>query len=809
MAGVARKEIGTPLNTHADERRRLLVNGIVQGVGFRPFVYRIAVGFGLKGFIRNTPSGVLIEIQGSPELLDSFGCALQSDRPPLARLETIEKSTIDCVTEDGFVIGDSSAGDEVETLIPPDIALCSDCRRELLDPANRRFRYPFINCTNCGPRYTIVGRLPYDRPSTSMHSFVMCPECEREYHNPLDRRFHAQPNACSVCGPALVLHDAAGAVYIPPLGRSGLVQKMDVDAVAEAVKLLKEGMILALKGLGGFHLAVDARNDAAVQRLRVRKGREAKPFAVMMRDMTAVQSICKVSEGERNALASPEAPIVLLKKKMTSMLAASVAPGYDRLGVMLPYTPLHTLLFEDALDALVMTSANFSEEPIVHGNDEALSRLAGIADAFLLHNRSIYLKCDDSVTIFLAGELRQIRRSRGYVPAPISLREAGVSVLGTGGELKNTVTLLKGAHALTSQHIGDMKNFEAYRHFQHVVAHLQHLFQAIPELVVHDLHPGYMTTQWAQQQHIPTLGVQHHHAHLVACLAENRVEGPAIGLILDGTGYGTDGTIWGGEVLIGDASGVQRFASLESMPLQGGDVAVMQPWRLALCYLHRSCADIADLPFMKGRNVLQILELLGKNINIVETSSCGRLFDAVAALCNLRGEITYEGEAAIALMHAAKGVVGDKCFPYALHFEGDEAASRKFPRTVSEAIGNNNVRNKGEERWIIRVSPMIQEIVSVLLQGMSVREISQRFHRTMITCFCEIIEKASEVTGITTVALSGGVFQNELLFETMHQELQRSGYQVLTHRQVPSNDGGISLGQAIIGRNFLSGRYAR
>ncbi len=809
MAGVARKEIGTPLSTHADERRRLLVNGIVQGVGFRPFVYRIAVGFGLKGFIRNTSSGVLIEVQGSSELLDSFSFALQRDRPPLARLEAIDERTIDCVPEEGFVIGDSSAGDEVETLIPPDIALCSDCRRELLDPANRRFRYPFINCTNCGPRYTIVGRLPYDRPSTSMHSFMMCPECEHEYHNPLDRRFHAQPNACSVCGPALVLHDAAGAVYMPPQVFSGLVQKMDVDAAAEAVELLKQGAIVALKGLGGFHLAVDARNDAAVQRLRVRKGREAKPFAVMMRDMTVVQSFCEVTEGERDALASPEAPIVLLKKKSTSILAASVAPGYDRLGVMLPYTPLHILLFEGALHALVMTSANFSEEPIVHGNDEALSRLAGIADAFLLHNRPIYLKCDDSVTVFLAGELRQIRRSRGYVPAPISLREPGATVLGTGGELKNTVTLLKGAQALMSQHIGDMKNFESYRHFQHVVAHLQHLFQATPELVVHDLHPGYMTTQWAQQQHIPTLGVQHHHAHLVACLAENRVEGPAIGLILDGTGYGTDGTIWGGEVLIGDASGFRRFASLESMPLQGGDAAVMQPWRLALGYLHRSCADLPDLLFMKGRNVMQIIELLEKNVNIVETSSCGRLFDAVAALCNLRGEITYEGEAAIALMHAAGGVAGNKGFPYALHFEGDDSALWTFTRDISEDIDNNNARNKVNGRWIIRVSPMIQEIVSVLQQGMPVKEISQRFHRTLINCFCDSIEKASEVTGITTVALSGGVFQNELLFETMHQELQRSGYQVLTHRHVPSNDGGISLGQAVIGCHYLSGRYIR
>jgi len=781
------------LNIQGEARRRLLVNGIVQGVGFRPFVYRIALGFGLKGFIRNTSSGVLIEVQGSSMLLDSFVCTLQSDLPPLARIEAIKESTLDCIAEERFVIADSSAGAEVETLIPPDIALCSDCRSELLDPANRRFRYPFINCTNCGPRYTIVGRLPYDRPSTSMHSFVMCPECEQEYHDPLDRRFHAQPNACPVCGPSLTLLDACG-VQADVWREHG--QQLKGDVASEALVLLKQGLILALKGLGGFHLVVDARNEAAVQRLRERKGREAKPFAVMMRDMRVVQSLCEVSEGEREALHSPEAPIVLLKKRKSCMLAQSIAPGNERLGVMLPYTPLHVLLFEESLDALVMTSANFSEEPIVNENDEALLRLTGIADAVLLHNRPIYLKCDDSVTIHLAGELRQIRRSRGYVPAPISLRKGGATVLGTGGELKNTITLLKGSHALMSQHIGDMKNFEAYRHFEQVVAHLQHLFQVTPELVVHDLHPDYMTTRWAEQQHIPALGVQHHHAHLVACLAENREEGPAIGLILDGTGYGTDGTIWGGEVLIGDASGVERFASLESMPLPGGDTAVMQPWRLALGYLHRSCSEISDLPFMKKRVIAPVLELLEKKVNIVETSSCGRLFDAVAALCNLRGDITYEGEAAIALMHEAGGAIGHKEFRYTLNYV--------IP--PGKTIDNEKTHYTEKGRWIMMVSPMIQEIATALKAGMSTSDISQRFHRTLVTCFLEIIEKASKATGITTIVLSGGVFQNELLVITLLRELQQAGYRVLAHAHVPSNDGGLSLGQALIGRNFLNGR---
>ena len=833
MAGVARSYNGTALSSpdnSAETRRRLRVHGIVQGVGFRPFVYRLAVSCGLKGFIRNTASGVLIEVQGAPALLEAFLRRLPAERPPLAAIESIEESVIASVAEEAFLIADSTSGAGVETLIPPDIALCSDCRREMLDPENRRFRYPFINCTNCGPRYTIVGRLPYDRPSTSMHSFTLCRVCEQEYRDPLDRRFHAEPTACPVCGPSLALVDVSRA----PL--SG-------EAAAAALVLLRKGLIVALKGVGGFHLAVDARNEAAVRRLRERKGREAKPFAVMMRNVELVQSCCEVNEGELAALNSAQAPIVLLKKRACAALAPSIAPGNERLGVMLPYTPLHTLLFDGDLDILVMTSANFSEEPIASENEEALLRLKDIADAFLVHDRPIWLKCDDSVTIHLAGALRQIRRSRGYVPAPISLPEGGAIVLGTGGELKNTITLLKGTHALMSQHIGDMKNFEAYRHFEQVVAHLQHLFQATPELLVHDLHPGYMTTQWALKQGFPLLGVQHHHAHLAACLAENREEGPAIGLILDGTGYGTDGTIWGGELLIGNAAGVERFASLEPMPLPGGEAAVTQPWRAALGYLHRSCPDLPELPFMKERQIAPVLELLEKRVNVVETSSCGRLFDAVAALCNLRGEITFEGEAAIALMHAAGGAVGTKEFRYALQYEKAQDFTPMQPSggtaSTTDAsgvagpvhaaglpIGTNDAAEVGvahthtagvttgkkalheaKGRWTLLLSPLIQDVATALQEGMSTSEISQRFHRTLVTSFYELIEKASQATGLKTVALSGGVFQNELLFETLVSELQAAGYKVLTHALVPSGDGGLSLGQAVIGREYLKGNY--
>ncbi|TLU85745.1 MAG: carbamoyltransferase HypF [Chlorobium sp.] len=750
-------------------RQRFRVNGIVQGVGFRPFVYRIAVAGGLKGFIRNTASGVLIEVQGESASIDGFSRQLRTEGPPLSKIETVDETTVSCIHEEAFTIGASGEGDEVETLIPPDIALCSDCRRELLDPSNRRFRYPFINCTNCGPRYTIVGRLPYDRPFTSMHGFTMCPECEREYHDPLDRRFHAQPNACPVCGPEAILLDASG-------------EKLDVpDAVAGAAAMLREGKIVALKGVGGFHLAVDASNDEAVRLLRERKGREAKPFAVMVRDIGIVSRYCNCYPAEAAALASPEAPIVLLRNRGTEGLAPSVAPGNDRLGVMLPYSPLHLLLSVDAPEVLVMTSANFSEEPIVTDNLEALSRLGGVADCFLVHNRPIWLKCDDSVTIELSGKLRQLRRSRGYVPAPVFLHEGGPVVLATGGELKNTLTLLKGTHALLSQHIGDMKNYEAWKHFEQAAEHLQHLFQALPELIVHDLHPGYMTTEWALKQSVPVLGVQHHHAHLASCLAENRVDGPVIGLMLDGTGYGTDGTIWGGEVLVGDIAGAERFAAFEPMPMPGGDIAVMQPWRLALGYLFRSFSVMPELPFMQGKPAGAVLELLGKGISVHETSSCGRLFDAVAALSGLRDEISYEGQAAIELMHAAKGETGTGTFTHELREEGG--------------------------RWTMLVSPIIRDVVRAVRQGSSLCEISRMFHRTLVSLFIDIAGRASEASGIRTVALSGGVFQNALLFETLVRDLETAGYRVLAHSLVPSNDGGLSLGQAVIGRSYLAGKY--
>jgi hydrogenase maturation protein HypF len=761
---------GTLKGRPAHERRRLLVGGIVQGVGFRPFVWRLARRYGLDGFIRNTSSGVLIEAEGMAEALDLFETGLVAETPPLARITSLETTPLEPLGGNGgFIISGSDGSDAMATLISPDISVCKACLRDIADPASRRYRYAFTNCTDCGPRYTIVERIPYDRPFTTMKSFDLCPECRREYDDQADRRFHAQPNACPVCGPKLELRDA-----------NGLRLEVD-DEIAATCDALRRGEIVAIKGVGGFHLAVDASNEEAVRRLRTRKGREEKPFAVMVRDLAAARALCEIGPEEETALTSPEAPIVLLCKHPYLALAPSIAPGNDRLGVMLPYSPLHSLLLREGPEALVMTSANFSEEPLVAENAEALERLTDIADAFLMHDRPIARRCDDSVVMSMAGAVSMIRRSRGYVPAPVSLRESGPPVLGTGGELKNTLCLLKGGEAFMSQHIGDIKNYEAYRHFDEVATHLQRIFRTEAELIVHDLHPAYMTTLWALEQGRPTLGVQHHHAHLASCLAEHRYSGPAIGLTLDGVGYGTDGKAWGGEVLVGDATGATRFASLEPMPLPGGDAAVRQVWRTALGWLHRSGVSPEGLPCFKQPQAEQVLELLAKGVGTAESSGCGRLFDAVASISGLRHEAHYEGQAAIELMQAAGGRLADE--GYSFGFE------------------------RRHERWLMLLSPMLKEIAAAVRAGATAGEVAQRFHRTLVALLSEVTRMARLESGLKTVALSGGVFQNQLLTESLAHDLESNGCKVLIHQQVPTNDGGLSLGQAAIGREFLRGKY--
>ena len=598
------------------ERWKISVSGIVQGVGFRPFVYLLAKERALTGFVANTPEGVAIEAQGQVAQLEDFLVALREEAPPLSQVGEIVSAPIPLIHDGRFVILHSASSGPVSTLISPDVAVCEDCLAEFFAPADRRCRYPFINCTNCGPRYTIVERIPYDRPHTTMHGFTMCAPCQREYDDPANRRFHAQPNCCPDCGPQLSL--------LEPDGRQVAQRE---EALREAVRRLAAGGIVAVKGVGGFHLAVDAANAQAVSRLRQRKGREAKPLAVMVADLSAARRICRLEALEEQALASQERPIVLAAQKEGHGLAEEVAPGCDQFGLMLPYAPLHYLLLEGPVQALVMTSGNRSEEPICIENDEAVQRLSGIADCFLVHDRGIHLPCDDSVVALQAGVIRQIRRSRGFAPKPVGLAAAGGMVLGVGAELKNTVCLLKENQAFLSQHIGDLKNLEAYRVFQQSIGQLAALFEISPALIVHDLHPQYLSSRWAQEQNnVPTLAVQHHHAHLAACLAENRHSGPAIGIILDGTGFGVDNTIWGGEVLLGDASGYQRFSALEALPLPGGDAAVQAPWRTALSYLHAvHGAGLPELPFMADHECGTILAMVDKGVNSPLTSSCGRL----------------------------------------------------------------------------------------------------------------------------------------------------------------------------------------
>ena len=769
-------------------RWKISVSGIVQGVGFRPFVYRLALARGLTGFVANTPEGVAVEAQGQAGQLEDFLAALREEAPPLAQVNEIVSLPIPLGHEGEFVLCHSTASAPVSTLISPDVAVCEACLAEFFAPADRRFRYPFINCTNCGPRYTIVQRIPYDRPHTTMRGFTMCAACRREYDDPANRRFHAQPNCCPDCGPQLTF-----------IGADGHRVAEREEALNEAVRRLAAGEIVAVKGVGGFHLAVDAANGQAVHRLRQRKGREAKPLAIMVADLAAARRICLLEGLEEQALASQARPIVLAAKKEGHGLAEEVAPGYDQFGLMLPYAPLHYLLLEGTVRALVMTSGNRSEEPICIENNEAVQRLAGIADCFLVHDRGIHLPCDDSVVALQAGMIRQIRRSRGFAPKPVGLAETGDMVLGVGAELKNTVCLLKGNQAFCSQHIGDLKNLEAYRVFQQSLGQLQALFEISPALIVHDLHPQYLSSRWAEEQNVlPTLAVQHHHAHLAACLAENRQSGPAIGIILDGAGYGPDRTIWGGEVLLGDARGYQRFAALESLPLPGGDAAVQAPWRTALSYLFAAYgANLPDLPFMADHECGVILAMVEKGVNSPLTSSCGRLFDAVAAMSGGRQTIQYEGQAAIELMQAA-GRLGEEVFPCEVYTENAIAELSNLPAQTKLIPEGCMLK--------ISVRSLIRAVAQAVQSGMARSEISRRFHAGLVAAFTRVAEESRRREKINMVALSGGVFQNRLLLEGLVASLSRGGFQVLLHQELPCNDGCISLGQAVIGREALKKR---
>ncbi len=647
-------------------RKHILVRGVVQGVGFRPFVYKVATSLGLNGYVFNSSSGVTIEIEGRGSALDDFFQTLKDDPPRLAEIKEISVSDVEVRGDVGFSILGSREEAGAFALVPPDAGTCDECWRDFGDPANRRFGYPFTNCTHCGPRYTIIRDIPYDRATTTMSAFTMCAECQAEYEDPSDRRFHAQPNACAVCGPSLALLESGG----NSLKDVSFAARDSLAIIRQTRALLRSGKIVAVKGLGGFLLACDATNDAAVAELRRRKRRPHKPFALMVRDLAAVRKLCRLTAEDQAALLHPRRPIVVLPRLPGGPLSAGLAPGDNTLGVMLPYTPLHYLLFSDSPGtpsewaALVMTSGNLSEEPIVVSNQEAMLQLGGVADWFLLHNRDIFTRVDDSVTRTFEGQERVLRRSRGFVPQSIDLGIEMDEVLAFGGELKNTFCLTKGRYAILSQHIGDLENYETMRFFEETLDRMKRVFKVVPRAVAHDLHPGYMSTRMALASGIAhKIGVQHHHAHIASCMAENHLRGRVLGVALDGTGFGTDGRIWGGEFLVADFAGFTRRAHLRNVLLPGGDAAVRQPWRMALSYLRdtfgRQIPDqLRCFQDVDEKQVALVDTMLARRIQTVETSSCGRLFDAVAALLGLASEVTFEGQAAIAL--GGGGRTGDR-----------------------------------------------------------------------------------------------------------------------------------------------------
>jgi hydrogenase maturation protein HypF len=746
------------------------VKGVVQGVGFRPFVYQIARQLELNGRVFNTSGDVTIHLEGTAGGLQSFLQQLRENPPPRSRVESITTAAATFENLSGFAILESRVSQDEYQLISPDLATCPDCRAEIFDPADRRYRYPFTNCTNCGPRFTIIEDIPYDRPRTTMQQFTMCPDCRREYDDPFNRRFHAQPNACPVCGPRLELTDAGGRTL--PVA----------DVILKAAALLKAGQILAIKGLGGFLLACDATNQPAVMSLRERKHRPSKPLAVMLQDLSTVARYCQIDQTEIAALNSPAAPIVILKMKLDNGLAPSVAPGLFHLGVMLPYTPLHHILLRESGLPLVMTSGNLSEEPIAKDNPEALRRLGGIADYFILHNRDIHSRYDDSVVAVQQGLPRLLRRARGYAPYPVHLPFQSQSILACGPELKNTFCLTRDNHAFVSQHIGDLENLETLEHFENTLNLYQKLFRVQPQMIACDMHPDYLSTRWAHNEahrlQVPLIAVQHHHAHIVSCMAENAVTRPVIGVALDGTGYGLDGHIWGGEFMLAGYQDFQRQAHLEYLPLPGGNLAIQKPYRIAIGYLYALLGATAltpDLACLKGLGEIE-LELIktqvARRLNTPLTSSCGRLFDAVSALLGIRRRVDYEGQAAIELEVAARGNPSRAEYPYQIE-------------TLAETR-------------VIRVADLLAAILADIRAGQAVSEIATRFHNSVLSIMLKIVSQLAAESGIKQVALSGGVFQNRRLFDGAVERLKEAGFQPLLHQHLPVNDGCISLGQAVV-----------
>jgi hydrogenase maturation protein HypF len=753
------------------KRIRYHFNGIVQGVGFRPFIYRLARRHGLTGFVQNRPEGVLVEVEGTPAGIDGFFSSFDEGLPPLANITGVASSEIAVKGDTEFEIVASENKGQGDVHIASDSAVCADCLKELFDPVDRRFRYPFINCTNCGPRLTIISDIPYDRVRTSMACFPLCPECCAEYENPVDRRFHAEPNACPVCGPKLELRDAEGKIISCN------------NPLEKAIELIAAGQVLAIKSLGGFHLCIDATSNDAVMKLRQRKYREEKPLAIMVRDIERAHLIAEINEEEKALLSSSQRPIVLLKKKNNVLISGFVAPSLPNLGIMLPYAPLHYLLLENKFPALVMTSANQIDEPICIGNREAQNRLKGIADYFLIHNRDILVRCDDSIAFVTGGKSQLMRRSRGYAPRPLILKESFPPVLALGSHLKATQCVIKDNFAFLSPHIGDLETPQARDFFQESLALMKRLTETDPQIIACDYHPAYHSTKAARGiKDARIVSVQHHHAHIVSCMAENQIDSDVIGLAMDGTGYGLDGNAWGGEFLIAGATQFKRFGHLRYFVLPGGQRVIQEPWRIAASLLKqaygRSWPEVASRLKLVPDNInLQLLDqLMETRFNSPLSSGMGRLFDGVAALTGLRRKVSFEGQAAMEL--EAKVKSSGSILPFDL------------------------LRNP-DDSYILDMSAAIRAMVENIFYGEKIEDTASAFHSTLTVAFASMSREMRDATGIDRVVLSGGCFQNRVLLEGTVAELQKNGFTVHYHSQVPTNDGGVSLGQAVIAASLI------
>jgi hydrogenase maturation protein HypF len=795
------------VNAPPATRLKLAVRGAVQGVGFRPFIFRLASELGLRGWVNNSSQGVFIEVEGPRPALEKFLLRLENEKPPRSFIQSLEASWLDAVGYTAFEIRASESGGDKTALVLPDIATCPDCLREVFDPGNRRYRYPFTNCTNCGPRFSIIEALPYDRVNTSMKAFTMCPQCQVEYDDPSNRRFHAQPNACPVCGPHLELWDRSRTCESADRACSSpRSQERGYDALVAAALAIREGKIVAVKGLGGFHLLADARNDQAIQLLRERKHREEKPFALMFPSLEAVKTICEVSLLEARLLRSSESPIVLLKKiaNRKSQIVNSIAPNNPCLGAMLPYTPLHHLLMTELGFPVVATSGNLSDEPICTDEREALERLGGIADVFLVHNRPIVRHLDDSIVRVLLDRELVLRRARGYAPLPVSLESKVQSpkskvILAVGAHLKNAIALAVGPQVFLSQHIGDLETEQAHTAFRRVIADFEKLYAAKPHAVAADLHPDYLSTQFAReigraelplgqdaQQRVPTVVVvQHHIAHVLSCMAENELSPPAIGVSWDGTGYGLDGTIWGGEFFLVTNKSIERIAHLRPFPLPGGDLAVKEPRRAALGLLYEMFGDtvferkeLAPVAAFSKAELAALKTMLEKKLNSPVTSSAGRLFDAVASLVNLRQQMRFEGQAAMELEFALDGIETDEAYSLPI-------ADCRLSIMETSAVGKSEI--------ILDWSTAVQEILADVKHGLPIGKISVKFHNALIEALIAVAKRVGE----SCVVLSGGCFQNSYLTRRAVTRLREEKFQPYWHQRVPPNDGGIALGQVV------------